>query len=192
MRGFSYTGLMSSPYDPQTLPLAGFARAGASLQGDLPLSDLARLRAQSVVEPADTAAHFHVTGSERFDATGHPQIWLHLSASCQLTLECQRCLRPAAIDLAFERDFRFVANEALAAVEDEESEEDVLVFERQFNLRDLVEDELLMAIPLVPMHPSCPEAPRFSVVDPGFDAAAQEQINPFAVLAGLKRAPHSK
>jgi uncharacterized protein len=74
-------------------------------------------------------------------------------------------------------------------VEDEESEEDVLVFERQFNLRDLVEDELLMAIPLVPMHPSCPETPRFSVADADFDATVQEQTNPFAVLAGLKRAP---
>jgi len=44
----------------------------------------------------------------------------------------------------------------------------------------------------VPMHPSCPETPRFSVADADFDAAAQEQINPFAVLAGLKRAPSSE
>jgi uncharacterized protein len=178
---------MSSTYDPLMLPLAGFARSGANLQGAFPLLDLARLRAQSVVDAADAAAHFDAKGSERFDATGHPQIWLHISGNCRLTMECQRCLRPAGIDLAFERDFRFVANEALAAVEDEESEEDVLVFERQFNLRDLVEDELLMAIPLVPMHPSCPETPRFSVADADFDAAAQVQTNPFAVLAGLKR-----
>ena len=180
---------MSDHYDPRTLPLAGFARAGATVQGAIPLAELARLRVQSSGEPADTAAHFDATGSERFDATGHPQIWLHLSASCQLTLECQRCLRPAVIDVAFERDFRFVANEALAAVEDEESDEDVLVFERQFNLHNLVEDELLMAIPLVPMHPSCPETPRFSAVDPDFDVASQVQTNPFAVLAGLKRTP---
>lgn len=183
---------MTSTYDPLMLPLAGFARSGANLQGDFPLADLARLRAQSVADVADVAdaiAHFDATGSERFDATGHPQIWLHISGNCRLTMECQRCLRPAGIDLAFERDFRFVANEALAAVEDEESEEDVLVFVRQFNLRDLVEDELLMAIPLVPMHPSCPETPRFSVADADFDVSAQEQTNPFAVLAGLKRAP---
>lgn len=183
---------MSSSYDPLMLPLAGFARSGAKLQGAFPVADLARLRAQSVFEAADGAAHFDATGSERFDATGHPQIWLHITGNCRLTMECQRCLRPAGIDLAFERDFRFVANEALAAVEDEESEEDVLVFERQFNLRDLVEDELLMAIPLVPMHPSCPDTPRFSVADADFDAAAQEQTNPFAVLAGLKRAPLSE
>jgi len=180
---------MTSTYDPLLLPLAAFARSGANLQGDFPLADLARLQAQSVLAAGDTAAHFDAMGSERFDATGHSQIWLHISASCQLTLECQRCLRPAGIDLAFERDFRFVANEALAAVDDEESEEDVLVFERQFNLRDLVEDELLMAIPLVPMHPSCPETPRFSAADADFDTTEQEQINPFAVLAGLKRAP---
>ena len=182
---------MSSTYDPLMLPLAAFARSGAALQGTFPLADLVRLRAQSLAEPIDTAARFDAKGSERFDATGHPQVWLHLSGSCRLTLECQRCLRPAEVDLSFVRDFRFVANEALAAVEDEESEEDVLVFERQFNLRDLVEDELLMAIPLVPMHPSCPETPRLSVADPDFDAAAQEQTHPFAALAGLKRTSSS-
>lgn len=178
---------MASTYDPRMLPLAAFARSGAALEGTVPLADLPRLRAQSAVEPLETAAQFRATGSERFDTTGRPQIWLHLRGSCRLTLECQRCLRPAEVDLEFERDFRFVANEALAAVEDDESEEDVLVFERQFNLRELVEDELVMAIPLVPMHPSCPETPRFSVADPDFDAQAPESPHPFAVLAGLKR-----
>ena len=94
-----------------------------------------------------------------------------------------------AVGLAFERDFRFVANEALAAAEDEESEEDVLVFARQFDLLDLVEDELLMAMPLVPMHETCPVTPRFSVADADFDAAASQSAKPFAVLADWKRTP---
>jgi hypothetical protein len=72
---------MSSAYDPLMLPLAGFARSGAMLQGAFPVADLARLRAQSVAESADTAAHFDATGSERLDATGHPQIWLHISGN---------------------------------------------------------------------------------------------------------------
>jgi len=44
---------MSSTYDPLMLPLAGFARSGANLQGAFPLLDLARLRAQSVVDAAE-------------------------------------------------------------------------------------------------------------------------------------------
>jgi len=178
---------MTSTYDPRMLPLAAFARSGEQLSGSTPIADLPRLYAQSGDAAHEVDAHFSVSGSERFDATGHPQVWLHASGQCQLTLECQRCLRPARVGLAFERDFRFVANEALAAVEDEESEEDVLVFARQFDLMELVEDELLMAMPLVPMHETCPEIPRFSVVDPDFDAAAPESVNPFAVLAHFKR-----
>ncbi len=180
---------MTSTYDPRMLPLAAFARSGEQLSGSAPLADLPRLYAQSVDAVREAVAHFSVTGSERFDATGHPQVWLHVSGHCQLTLECQRCLRPAAVGLAFERDFRFVANEALAAVEDEESEEDVLVFARQFDLLDLVEDELLMAMPLVPMHETCPVTPRFSVADADFDAAASQSAKPFAVLADWKRTP---
>jgi len=180
---------MTSTYDPRMLPLAAFARSGGQLPGSTPIADLPRLYAQSVDAAQEGEAHFHAAGSERFDATGHPQVWLHVSGHCQLTLECQRCLRPARVGLAFERDFRFVANEALAAVEDEESEEDVLVFARQFDLLDLVEDELLMAMPLVPMHDTCPVAPRFSVADANFDATAAQPANPFAVLADLKRRP---
>jgi len=151
------------------------------------LADMPRLQAQALDPSLPQEVGFEASGSERFDATGHPQVWLHVRGNCSLQLECQRCLRAADVAVAFERDFRFVANEALAELEDEESEEDVLVFARQFDLMELVEDELLMAMPLVPMHASCPEIPRFSVVDPDFDAAAPESVNPFAVLAHFKR-----
>ena len=180
---------MSNHYDPRRLPLAAFARSGGQLPGSAPLADFPRLYAQSVDAAQEAELSFSASGSERFDATGHPQVWLHVSGHCQLTLECQRCLRPARLELGFGRDFRFVANEALAAVEDEESDEDVLVFARQFDLMELVEDELLMAMPLVPMHEICPEKPLFSVADADFDAAALESVNPFAVLAHFKRTP---
>lgn len=180
---------MTSTYDPRKLPLAAFARSGEQLPGSIPVAGLPRLHAQSVDAAREEEAHFSATGSERFDTTGHPQVWLHVSGHCQLTLECQRCLHPARVGLAFERDFRFVANEALAAVEDEESEEDVLVFARQFDLLDLVEDELLLAMPLVPTHASCPVTPQFSVADEDFAAAPPRAPNPFAILADLKRKP---
>lgn len=180
---------MSSPYEPRMLPLAAFARSEATLSGAVPLAELSRLHAQSIDMVYAEDARFTATGSERFDATGHPQVWLHLRGACRLTQVCQRCLRPAGIDIEFQRDFRFVANEAVAAVEDEESEEDVLVFARQFDLVELLEDELLMAMPLVPMHASCPETPRFSLADPDFDAQTPQPANPFAVLASLKHTP---
>ena len=192
MARFSYTAPMKNEFAPQHLHIAAFAKSQGTLAGEEKFATFERLMEESQGLGGETWVTYSASGGVRPDAAGIDEPWVHLSAQATLSLVCQRCLGAVDVPVAFERDFRFVANEALAAVEDEESEEDVLVFERQFNLRDLVEDELLMAIPLVPMHPSCPDTPRFSVADADFDAAAQEQINPFAVLAGLKRAPSSE
>jgi uncharacterized protein len=85
--------------------------------------------------------------------------------------------------------YRFVASEEIAMVQDDESEEDLLVMEPHFDLLAVLEDELLMALPLVPMHEQCPTQP----VMQSQQSEAQEQAlvqaekpNPFAVLAQLK------
>jgi uncharacterized protein len=81
------------------------------------------------------------------------------------------------------RRFRFVAGEAAAAQLDAESEDDVLALTRDFDLQELVEDELLLALPIVPMHAECPEPLPRSETDHKRDAVP----NPFAVLASLRR-----
>jgi len=57
----------------------------------------------------------------------------------------------------------------------------------------LVEDELLLALPLVPMHARCP-VPLVPTSDASTspDAAAEPARNPFAALAGYKRRPGPK
>ena len=100
---------------------------------------------------------WQATGEMRAGASGGaPAVWLHLHAEASIPLTCQRCLGPVDKPLLVDRWFRFVADEATADAEDEDSEEDVLVFQPAFNLRELVEDELIMAQPLVPMHEVCP------------------------------------
>ena len=79
------------------------------------------------------------------------------------------------------------ATEELAAIEDEESEEDVLVLSRNFNLAELVEDELLMALPVAPKHEVCPKPVKLSVADADFAEEPEEKPNPFAVLQQLKK-----
>ena len=66
--------------------------------------------------------------------------------------------------------------------------------EPQFDLLAVLEDELLMALPLVPMHEDCPTPVVLSTGETGLlhedeagDAVpAAEKPNPFAVLAQLK------
>lgn len=177
---------MKSAYDPSHLPIQTFAHAGDSLRGTRPLREFDRLvdLAQDAVD--QLVVEFAARGFVRTDAAGSDAIWLAVSAQTAVPLTCQRCLEPFATPVAFEREFRFVATEAQAQAEDEAAEEDVLVLSRDFNLLELVEDELLLALPLVPMHPRCPQDLKLQVADADFDAAAPEKANPFAALAQLK------
>jgi uncharacterized protein len=114
-----------------------------------------------------------------------PQLWLHLQASAEVPQVCQRCLSPYAQPVEVDRWFRFVASEAAALAEDEECEEDLLVLEPRFDLAALIEDELLLELPLVPMHEQCPEPVRMSAGELA-ESVEQAKPNPFAALAALK------
>lgn len=167
----------------------GFAEAAATLSGNDPLHTYARLKAELAEPAADSTVSivdWQADGANRDGATGVPVPWMHLSAQTRVPLTCQRCLAPVDIDLHVDRWFRFAADEASAAAEDEESEEDVLVSSRDFDLHTLIEDELLMEIPVTPRHEVCPEPVRLSAVDPDFEAAEAARPNPFAVLGALR------
>ena len=106
------------------------------------------------------------------------QNWLHLQAGLTLTQRCQRCLEPMAVALAVDRWFRFVADEATALAEDDDSEEDLLAISREFDALNLLEDELLLSMPLIISHGSCQPPPSAALGD--------DLPHPFAALAGLK------
>ena len=69
---------------------------------------------------------------------------------------------------------------------DDEEEEDLLVTSREFNVIDLVEDEVILAMPLVPLHEACPAPLHMSAEDPQFEQEEEKRPHPFAALAGLK------
>ena len=172
--------------DPQHLDLLSFAREGLALNGEAALADWPRLSLeQHGQEPAPGAVHWHLQGRAVVQAGAADQIWLDLRATVQLPMQCQRCLTTVLEDVGAERSFRFVADEATAAALDDEAEEDILVISRDFDALALVEDELILSLPLVPLHEVCPEAVPMSAVDPEF-AEAAERPNPFGILAGLK------
>jgi uncharacterized protein len=180
---------MKHDFDARHLNIDTFAQSAGDLEGAEPLARFDRLLAEAQGVGPDTVVHFHAQGMVRPGGGASQQVWLVLNAQVDLPQTCQRCLGPVAVPVSFKREFRFVATEELAAAEDEASEEDVLVLARDFNLLELVEDELLMALPVVPKHDVCPEPVRLQVADPDFVEAAVEKPNPFAVLEQLKRKP---
>lgn len=177
---------MAKDFDPHRLDVRRFAEEAGELDATQPLRSFARLLAET--EEADLArmVHWHARGELLNPHHHQPQVWVHLQAQATLPLVCQRCLGPVDVPMAVQRSFRFVADEATAAAEDDTAEEDLLALSRHFDLVELVEDELLMELPVAPRHEACPQPVKMSAADPDFEAAAAEKENPFAVLGRLK------
>lgn len=87
-------------------------------------------------------------------AAGHTDYRLRVKIRTALHLECQRCLEGflQKIDISAQ----FVLLESHQEVEDfpiDNFDEDALLQSDAFDLMELIEDEVLLALPLVPKHP---------------------------------------
>ena len=163
-----------------------FCRDAKSRLGQLPLSDMPRLAGSLFEAPATAAASWSAQGGLREVAGSAGEIWLHLKAQLEVRLQCQRCLQSMTEALRVDRDFRFVRSEAEALRLDEDSDDDVLVLEPRFDLGALIEDELILGLPLVPRHLQCPQPllPKRSTL-----ADDEPAPHPFAALAALRSRP---
>lgn len=177
---------MTREFSPLRLDVHGFAADAATLEGNDPITAYPRLAAELSGSAPDVQVAWTAQGEARTGASGAPTPWLHLTADAAVPLLCQRCLTPVETALSVNRWFRFVADEATAEAEDDASEEDLLVAARDFDLKGLIEDELLMEIPLTPVHETCPVEVKLSAADPDFESPAGGKPNPFAVLDALR------
>lgn len=178
---------MAKDFDPHHLDVRRFAEEGGDIDASEHLRSFQRLVAETQDADLDRNVRWHARGELLNPQHVHPQVWMHLEAQAVMPLVCQRCLHPVDVPVQVHRSFRFVADEATAAAEDDTAEEDLLALSRSFDVLELVEDELLMEMPVAPRHDVCPEDVKMSVADPDFEAAAAERENPFAVLGRLKQ-----
>ena len=181
---------MKKEFDARRLDVRKFAQDAAELEGSEPLHEYDRLLQETGGRGGDEPVSWSARGEMLNPRHVQPEIWLHLKAATRLALVCQRCLQPVDVDVFVDRSFRFVADEAMAASEDEEAEEDVLAESRAFDLHQLVEDELLMDMPLAPRHGLCPVTLPASAGEEELQASAEIRPNPFEVLGRLKGPRH--
>lgn len=173
------------PHDPLALNIRSFCADGGQLSGAWPLSGMTRLDDSLFGSAAaDAAVSWSADGALLFAAAGDGEVWLHLKADVPVTLQCQRCLQAVQQPLQVDRRFRFVRTEEEAERLDETAEEDVLALGQRLNLHDLLEDELILALPLVPRHEADCPAPLPVPADDLDDEALAP--NPFAALAALR------
>ncbi len=185
-------------FAPQKLDVGAFIDSGEVLEGGLPVADLRRLAA-GLFAQADLASlpavQWRAQGRLVAQRVGQPQRWLDIEAKGSFPWECQRCLHAVDLPIEVNRSIRFVEDEAAAANLDADCDDDVLAVSRQFDLLELLEDELIMAQPLVPRHERCPtdverHMRSFDPDEPDVsDSSDPENAkpHPFAALAALKK-----
>lgn len=156
-----------------------FAETGRELQGRLALSEMERLSAMSLESGGEAVVELSF-------GVDHEGIrYMRGRITAELVVQCQRCLGPLPLKLAAEL--------MLAIVREGDSRELPSYYEplsvgsEPIFLRDIIEDELMLSLPIVPKHAEgqCP-APSGTVNDTT-DSGGAVEGNPFAVLAGLKR-----
>lgn len=182
---------MTSPrtFDPHRLDMVAFSLAASRLEGGWLLERMPRLLQDALPLSADSPAQtvvWSASGARKAVTGGEAEIRLQLRARTALQLTCQRCLRPMTVTLDVQPSLRFVQGEARAEALDEDCDEDVLALTPSLDLLPLIEDELILALPLVPRHPVCPQPLRMSA---GEDDLAEDDSGEhvFAGLAPLLR-----
>ena len=118
--------------------------------------------------------HFTLTG----DYKRFRQPSLHLHIKSQLPVICQRCLDEMLINLDLNFDYLLsdsTINEMEANEVEGSDEIDWLEINSEMNVHELIEDELLLAMPIAPAH----DGPCSSL-----SMQSGEKLNPFAVLKG--------
>jgi len=129
-----------------------FAAGGGMLKGEVPVARLDRVADQLATD--EGVVCWQLSGS--LDAGGKPRLGLAVSGC--LTLRCQRCLGGLDWDLAIEVALLPVrAGQDLPEDDLENDEVDVVEVDGsgEFDVLSLVEDEIILALPIAPRHADC-------------------------------------
>lgn len=165
---------------PELIYPLQLARSGRSLQGQIPVARMWRL-AETLCSTAG-----EIVIDLRFGRGDQGRFYIQGTIHGEVRLMCQRCLGPFSWSANCE--VRLALIPAVIPRERLESGYEPLVAQEDspLSLVAMVEDELILALPIVPMHPEnlCPKT---VVVGPPVDPDLDAQESPFAVLKNLKR-----
>lgn len=163
---------------PETVDVWRMVTQGRCFEGSLPLASLPRL-AESLTGTDGSLAFVLEFGRDEFGIG-----FVSVQVKGNLPLLCQRHLESF--------DWPVVVDSRLGLIRKEEDEaglppgyEPLLVQEADIRPLDVIEDELILALPLVPLSPG--EDSEEEAVIWSSDTERPEKPNPFAALSALKK-----
>lgn len=163
---------------PERLDLLATAEAGRLLQGRMPLARLERVLPALVSSDGELQVVFEL---------GKDPAGIRFLAGTirgEVTLQCQRCLEPVVQTLDLKFRLGLVQDEAAVAGLPERYEA-LLVTGEPASVADIVSDEVLLALPLVPLHQQ--DARCEGIMKDYQPSADETRESPFALLAELKQ-----
>ena len=149
-----------------------FAREGGLLQGELPVASLTRVLDLLV----DSTGRLGYRVQGQMGPRNRPQLMLQLDGV--LSVCCQRCLEGIDYPVRVRSLLELVKDEEeLTQEEIEDDSKDFLTAQKELDVVELIEDEIILDLPTAPRHESC-ALPQV--------AKDVEKVSPFSILKGLK------
>ncbi|MBI3545502.1 MAG: DUF177 domain-containing protein [Gammaproteobacteria bacterium] len=169
---------------PATIDPIQLAERGSQLSGSLPVRQMPRLKQACVDDSGEVLVDLRFERGE-----GESVYLMHGRLQAHVRVVCQRCLEP--MELTLEVSPWLMLARPDARDKDLADEADILVVDKPLLLSSLVEDELLLAWPMVPTHElnQCPAKTYIATpaVQKDLSVATQEKKNPFSVLRKIKK-----
>lgn len=174
---------MSAPVSrqsvPETLDAWRQVTARRGFEGRVSLARLPRLA--SLLDAAEGDAVFSLD----FDRDSFGVAYVEVRVDAQLPLVCQRSLERFLLPVRIDQRMGLIRDEAEESALPPGYEPLLVDASGDLSPLDLVEDELILAVPVVPVAPGTDAVER----EWGEDAGEAERPNPFAALAALKKKP---
>jgi len=175
---------MSNTALPREAELRTWASRGIEVEGDVLVTRMPRLQAvvASGEEPAYATLRCWKDEQHRYI--------VDVKVQMTVALECQRCLSHCELKLATKSSLCVLWNED--SIKELPSGYDPLIAGDVSDIHVLVEEELLLALPAVPMHDvdDCEDVSR-AFGDLTMDVVEQKE-SPFAALGALVKAPDAE
>lgn len=149
----------------------------ATLAGTIPLRHMPRLT--TLLSTSEGQVTVSMTGN--IDGQKVPFLAGRIETAVEII--CQRCLAVMPFPVAVEFCLGLIRSDAQAAHLSQEYDP-LVVTEERISLLEVVEDELILALPLVPRHPEISQC-EVSGLMTAEKTPLEKKTNPFAMLSTL-------
>lgn len=169
---------MSEKIIPEHIDPYRYAEQSLHLTGSVKIADMQRLSANLSLN------NDHVAVDLQFGRDEQKIVYLKGHLETKLALQCQRCMEPFVYDII--SDFALgVVNTLDEANALPDHYEPALAVEGQLALRELIEDEIILNLPIIPRHEPEDCAVNLPTAESGWKDQGKGE-NPFHVLKSLK------